>query len=141
MTRDEDWDRVCTAGVGDGAHGFGLADLFRDPRVRPGLAARNFQERAPDFLLEGRAGGRVEPEPEAYGLAGQVRVELRREFCRRDTGSFAVDPQRSNFYRTTAQMNHNATNDKPSHIKKRFRFCRCSVRSGRLKPFKLPALM
>src|ERR671910_42478 len=43
MARDDERDRIACQGIAHGPYGKGLADLGRDPGVRPNLAARDLE--------------------------------------------------------------------------------------------------
>ena len=157
MARDENWYRVGAASGTGGPQGLGLADLLRDPAIGPRLARRDFGQCTPNALLKSRTSGEVDGHAPPKRMPGSISVQLPGEvlnkgwkspFCFRRSPQRAVSRkmQRGNpasrvfnskraelgrdDYRITNQMIHNAAKDNPSHMKKRFRICRCTCLRG-----------
>src|SRR2546423_7873730 len=63
MTRDEIWDWIVRKRCADSAHRRLVANLARDPSIRPDLAARNLLRLAQHSLLKWRDAAQIEPEP------------------------------------------------------------------------------
>jgi len=75
MARDHDRDSVHAVGRADGPRRAGLADASRHVAVRPRLAVRDREQRAPDLFLERRAADH-QRQVEVLAPAREVLVEL-----------------------------------------------------------------
>ena len=84
VARNNDRDRIRATSCADSANSFRLADPAGDPRVGTRFAARDRAQSTPDFLLEWRAGRKIETAGESHRLTTGVGLELAREFPGRD---------------------------------------------------------
>ncbi|MNZ74536.1 hypothetical protein D3C78_929870 [compost metagenome] len=75
MAGNDDGNGVGAIGRAHGAHRLRVADAFGQLAVAGGAAVGDFQQRLPDFLLEGRA-ARREKQVEALQAAFEVAVQL-----------------------------------------------------------------